>query len=194
MAVNDIGPAYVEIDYVGPNGFHTMSRPTLAWTGTPFASGGTFGTHDAGSISDSTMINAFINLMLPLLDTDQEVTQSRIYTKSSPTSTPVLVKVSNYTGLVGDTTAIGWEQAVQRTYTFYTEGAGIAKIVLLDVPGDNSFAPRYTLPALTPDLALAEEFMDESNGWVGRDGERPAAFNKLTITLNEKLRRNQRLS
>src|SRR3972149_11353134 len=186
MGVHDIAPAFVEIDYVTAYGFHTMTRPTLAWSGVPWAGTGEFETHDGIGIGDDTMIMALINSFLGMCDETTSFPQYRIFTKPLPTDTPTLVYAANLTGIEGDSTAIGWGEAVQRTYSFYTEDSNAAKIVLLDSPGNNSFAPIYTL--ISPDSLMAIEFQDSANGWCGRDGARPAGFNRLTQTLNEKLR------
>lgn len=191
MAVHDLSPAYVEIDYVTLYGFHTMTRPTLAWSGVPWSGTGEFATHDGAGIGDDTMIMAFINNTLGICDETTTFTQYRIFSKPTPEDSPVLVNAVNLTGITGESTATGWGEAVQRTYSFYTEESNAAKIVILDSPGNNSFAPIYTL--VSPDSLMAAEFTSAANGWCGRDGARPAAFNRLTQTLNEKLRRNYRL-
>lgn len=191
MTIHDISPAFVEIDYLTQWGLHTMTRPTLAWTGVPWSGTGEFATHDGAGIGDDTMIMGLINSFLGMCAEETTFTQYRIFTKPLPTDDPTLVFAQNLTGIVGDTTAVGWAEAVQRTYSFYTEDSNAAKIVLLDCPGNNTFTPIYTL--VSPDSLMADEFQSAANGWCGRDGARPAAFNRLTQTLNEKLRRNYRL-
>ena len=52
-------PAYVRINYHSAYGQHTMQVPTLAWSSNQFT------TWASGSVTDSTMIDDLVALLLP---------------------------------------------------------------------------------------------------------------------------------
>jgi len=190
--VNSLYPAFVELDYITPFGAHTMTRPTLAWTGTPFVSIGTFATHAGGTIAANTMIAAFMAACLPVLTDDSAFVAYRIKTMASPTAPAILVWADSFTPIVGTSTAVGYAEAAQRTYSFYTTGAGQAKVVILDQPNNNSWGTVTSISG-GADEDIETELTSNTNGWAGRDTQRPIAFKSLTHTLNEALRRAYRM-
>lgn len=189
--VNSLYPACVELDYETPYGIHTMTRPTLAWAGTPFDADNTFATHDAATISANTMIAAFMNACRPIMSDDSAWVGWRIKTFASPTSPAVLVNAISFAPIVGTSTATGFAKAAQRTYSFYTATGGAAKVVMLDQPNNDNWDTIYSL-AGGDDEDIQTELTALTNGWAGRDTQRIVAFKSVTFTLNEALRRAYR--
>lgn len=96
-------------------------------------------------------------------------------------------------GSPGDSEYTGWDKAVQRTWSFKTTDFNFLKIVQLDTPTSNNFG-RYTGSLDTAGNAFVAYMLGDTHAIAGRDLSRPAAFWSLTLTLNEKLRREYHLT
>jgi len=103
---------------------------------------------------------------------------------------PLFVFAEAYS-VPGTDTAIGWAEAVQRTFTWRTAVGGIAKLVQLDVATGNNFGRYPTV--IAPYTGILTAFQAIGAAWSGRDGTKPTAFKNVTVTLNEQLRRSYHL-
>jgi len=191
MTVNSLSPAYVVVDYHTAFAPHRMTLPTLAWHIDLVNPDGFFDTWDSTGRDGAVMVDAFTDLLLPLYDNTFVVDGYTIYNKPLPTDVPQPVYEHRYTAKVGTGTPTGWSEAVQKTYFMRTTAFGASKLVLLDAWTNNNFGKYYTVTSDEQDLL--DEFMQPFNGWSGRDNAKPNALRALTITLNERLRREYHL-
>ena len=124
---------------------------------------------------------------------DTTVFESAIFWATLPGDTKPSAISAHTLGAAGDSTYTGWAEAVQRTWSFKTSGFNIFKIVQLDTPTSNNFG-RYTGSLDTPGDAFVDYLLGDTTAVAGRDTLRPVAFWSLTLTLNEKLRRQYHLT
>jgi hypothetical protein len=191
MAINDLGPWYVSIEYQSSGGPHTMLRPTTEWVGVPFVDAGVFVNHNGVDVAAATAITSFVTLMLPIMNLDTEFTSWTVYSKPTPTSQPLPVATGMFTGMVGTVSSTTQWLTYEKIYTFRTESGGIARVNLLDAPTGGTISKERVV--IGAELALVNEFMDQDSIWVGRDGARPALFRSLSNGVNDALKRAYRL-
>lgn len=192
MVAFDISPAFVRIFYHSPRGTHVMTKPTRAWVGEPWDSGG--GEYarwsDDTLISAPTMIKAFIDLLLPIY-TEQVVFDSYIiYQVEEPApgefvNVPVFAEL--LTGKEGDITDVVEYLAWQKTFTFLTTENHTSKVVLLDVPTGGQINKTGSVAGAEAAIVAAQ--IAATNAWSGRDDERPVAFRSLNNSVNKALER-----
>lgn len=190
-----IAPAFVEYEYSGTFGPHSMRLPVREWnpTGPSGDMGGFPRWSDDTNIDAEAMIDALAALFAPFYTASFAFTRATIYTLATPSSDPQ-PQVSKTLNVDGTELTPGWMQAVQFTISARTTLFGVAKLVLLDVDSTNSFAKITSLgeKAILDDLL--NEWFDTDNAWSGRDGGRPASLISATTTLNEALRRANRMA
>jgi hypothetical protein len=193
MTQYSLAPAYFVINSHNVLAPHKMTIPVRAWADSVVAGGsGTFTNWEDAGIDADAMIQAFAALLQPIFPTDTTFDSYTIYTKadeSSP-SFPVAFKEIALDG----TNVAGYVPATQSTWTFRTVNLNHWKLVFLDLPVPDGFAK--TLPAdLTPaGEAIVAFVTDTANAFAGRDNSKPLGFISATATLNEKLRREYRLT
>jgi hypothetical protein len=186
---NALGPYYVQINYHYILGPHSMTIPTKNWNSG--AGAGSFDTWAGGTVDAADMIEQLVTLMLPFFDANTTFDNWVIFKQLLPADDPQPMRSGNFTGMDGTNSGGSWSAAVESIITMRTDLFGIAKLDLLDsVSGGN-----YN-PILTPSGALSALLLEWSldlNGWSGRDNGRPSNFLKMTINLNQKLRKSYRL-
>jgi hypothetical protein len=183
---NALGPYYVIIRYHSADAPHTMTIPTRNWN-----TSGDFDTWAFTTIPATTMIPALVTLMLPFFNSDTQFDNATIFQQLLPTDDPQPVEDIQFSSMVGTNVSASWAQAVEVIIVARTQGFGIAKLDLLDAVSDNDFSPVTTLSGRY--AALHAEWIDDNNGWSGRDNTKPSTFLKATINLNQKLRKEYRL-
>jgi hypothetical protein len=184
---NSLNPAFFKLNYHSNAGPHTATVPTLLWN-----VGNTFDTWNAGTVDEITMIEGYVDKLLPFFASDTEFDNWVTYLKPPDPADPQPVSSGSFTGKVGTASSPGWTTAVQGTFSIRTHLFGIYKIVMLDGASGNSFAPSSALGGAA--LDLFNYVSDKDNGFSGQDNGRPNVFIKFTKTLNEKLRRAYRLT
>lgn len=191
---NSLFPAFVRIEYHSPYAPHTMTIPTTAWTGPPTSvfDSGEFEQWAAGSVEADVMINDLVDVLAPLFTDDVIFDGYTIYTQGSPESDPLPVYSAALTQ-VGSNVSTEWFQAVQRTMVWRTVDFGIFKLSLMDAASDGTFARTGNFSTIAPFDDVHNEVTDTTNGWSGRDNARPNQALQMSLTLNEKLRREYRL-
>lgn len=162
-----------------------MQVPTLAW------SSGEFATWTAGTTDAPTMIEDFVDLLLPFYPATVEFDNVIVFSQPTPADDPVPVASLVFTGKIGTQATPGWTKAVQLTMSVRSTNFGVAKYSFLDAASGDTFDPIRV--ADTPMQNLLDEVGDTSLGWSAQDNGRPNVFIGLTKTLNEKLRKAYRM-
>jgi hypothetical protein len=186
------GPYWVEIESITAGGGpHTLTRPTNEWVGVPLEAPGAFVSWAGPDIAAPTMIEALVDLMLPLVTTATTFSSWIVYRQLETDERPVIMTSGILSGKVGEAPTTDPFLAWMKTYTFRTADNFLAKFEVLDTPTDGR--PSKT-PVVTGDeLLLVNALMSTANAWAGRDGSRLAIFRGLSNTLNDALVRAYRL-
>lgn len=189
MTTNSLFPAAVQINYHGALAPHTMTIPTKVHNAG--AGSGSFDTWAGGTISADTMINALVTLMLPFFNSDTVFDNYIINEYADAVSPADPVYSAPFVAKVGSDGGASWAGAVESIIIARTDAFGIAKLSLLDSISNNDFNP--ILSASGALSALLTEWFALTNGWSGRDNAKPSTFMKMTLNLNQKLRKEYRL-
>lgn len=190
MTAFAIDPSFVRIFYHSPRGNHVMTRPTRQWEGVAWESPGSYLAWDGTTEVDAdTMIEGFIDLLLPIYSEDVVFDSYIIYNVENVEGNPVNVPVwaALLTDKIGEITEAVQYLAWQKTFSFLTTESHIAKLVLLDVPTGGQINKSGTV--VGAEAAIVNLFMSVTEAWSGRDDERPVAFRSLNNSVNKALER-----
>jgi hypothetical protein len=191
MTVHSLAPAYVQIMYHSAYAPHVMTIPTKEWNpGTPY---GDFDTWSASSVPGDEMIEDLVTLMLPFFQPTVTFDSFTIFTKEDALA-PAIPRASKVLDLDGTNIGAGEMKATQATWSAKTEAGGNAKIIMLDYYHGGDF-DKIDFGGLGVDgSAFTAEWFNTAKGWAGRDNARPYFFQQISITLNEKLRREYHMN
>jgi len=184
------GPYWVQINYHSASAPHTAEIPTKTWS--PDGGVGTFETWAGGAVAADTMIEGLVTLMLPFFNSDVHFDNWIIFKQLLETDRPQPVMNGAFTGMVGTNTGASWAAAVEIIFIARTAAFGLARLTLLDACSENDFNPVTV--ATTAYVNLFNEWSDSAKGWSGRDNAQPSLFLKATKNLNQKLRKEYRLT
>jgi hypothetical protein len=186
-------PSFVVFDYKTPYSTHKMTVPTREWNaGIGTAGKGGYLTWNEDPRDADDMLKDFVTVIAGMYNDTTTFNHYTIFT--FPTGETFSIPVAeNALTIDGSGTITGWDEAVQRTYMIRdTSVRAFSRLVLLDAGTDNNFGKYTTLT--TPEAQIIAEITDPDNAWSSRQGNRPNSFKNLTITLNEKLRREYKLT
>lgn len=186
---NFVGPYFIRIKYHYILGPHTMQIPTNVWS--PDSGVGTFADWSSGAIAADTMIENLVTTFLPFFDGNTTFDNWVVYKQLTPTDEPTPEVGQGFSGMVGTAADGKWSAAVENIITARTTNFGIAKLDFLDADSHNNFNP--IIVANSDISALMDEWSSLTNGWRGRDNGRVDVFLKMTVNLNQKLRKTYRL-
>lgn len=190
MTPNSLAPAFVRLDYTSAYAPHSMTLPTKEWL--PTSMGGDMGSYvnwagapvDAEASIDNLV--AALALQFPSTTT---LNLATIYTQAGAHD-PAVPVASKTLSTAGSNAAGGPDKATQATLNFRTVGIHPAKVVFLDVPiGTSNFDKVYPAGFSAAILAVSGAMRSDTRMWSGRDDTQLATAISLTITLNERLRR-----
>lgn len=191
MASNSLYPGFIQFHYQSAFGPHRMIIPTRAWDAGIGASGlGGYLAWTTTPVDADDMIDLFVLAVKPMFLSTTTIEQAIIYTLASPTALPQ-PRAAKTINVVGTTAVTGWAKATQRTYSMRTVDFGRFKLVLLDVPTEDTYGKVITLTA--DEIALLTVLKDDDSAWQGRDGSQIGTFISESITLNKRLRREYRM-
>ncbi len=188
-------PCSVQIDYRTENAPHIMTIPLRTWS--PISGGHPAGTNlnwnDLQTDTDDMIVD-LVALFLPFFPATTSFNRYTINTYADELA-PARPQFSQaLTGAAG--TGGATIPAAQATFNFKTTAFGAFKIVLLDALVSSTFQPLETLvsPANDDEIALRDYILDSANAFVGRDNTQPSILERITYTLNVKLRKEYRLN
>lgn len=188
-------PAFIRLQYASPYGVHTMTIPMRSWNVDPLnvAPNGLFTDWDGIPRDAFTMIDDFTDLLLPFFLATTTFENFQIFTMTSPTAQAVPVS-GGVLNKVGTNVSTSWFKAVEQIYTFRTTVASLAKLVFLDVPTNNNFDRNVTVAPASPLEALLTFYRSTDNAFSARVDGRPDVFLQATANINEKLRKEYRMT
>jgi len=187
MAPNFLGPYWVQLNYTG-DAPHSMTIPTKNWN--PSGSVGTFDIWSGGTINALTMVGDLVTKLLPLFNADVSFNNYLVFKQLLPADTPQPVASEAFSGQIGTNTGGSWAAAVEKMFLARSTNFGLCKLSLLDACSESTF-----LPIISPgvaDQAVIDEWFDDAKGWSARDNFQPNTFLKITLNLNQALRKAYR--
>lgn len=196
MAPNSLYPAYVQIDYHTVYAPHKAIIPTRAWFPTSIT--GSLGSYEGWNstpVDAEDMVNALVDALKPYYLGTTVFDLVTVFTIANELAPIAIPRASVALTQVGTSTATVPSKAVQNVFTFRTEEAHILKLYLLDAPvigGNFDRSARGTWTA--NEIAIESELKADGNAWAGRDGAQVSSGIAITKTLNEKLRREYRMT
>lgn len=173
---------------------HLMTIPLREWS--PISGGHVAGTNlawDTTQADTDDMIQGLVDLFLPFWPNTTTFNSYTINTYLSQTSPARPQITKTMTGKVG--TGGATIPAAQATFNFKTSNFFPFKIVMLDARVSSTFQPLETLatPADDDEIALRNYVLDDQWSFSGRDNYQPTSLERITYTLNEKLRHSYHL-
>lgn len=194
MTPHTLWPCSVNIDYATGYSLHKMTIPLAEWS--PVSSGHPAGTNlawNGSQVDTDDMVVGFIDLLRPLFPTTTLFRNYTINTYAS-VNAPARPRISFPIGVPAGTGS-SIIPASQATFNFKSEGFFPFKLVLLDTKVSSTFQPLQVLvsPANDVEIAIVNWLMDDVNAFSARDNTKPTTFERITYTLNEKLRKSYRL-
>lgn len=193
MAIHSLFPAFFRLFYTSVYAPHIMTIPTKAWDSGGGGGAGSFTSWAGPPIDAATMIEGFVDLLLPFHVASTNFGQAIVYTMDDEDAPPRPRAFIAFTGKVG-TSVLPVNAAAQSMYTFRTTTFGLLKIIFLDAPVTSGFLP---ISIVTPGSELADlndYLMLDANAFAGRDNGQPNGFVHATFKLNDELRKSYRLS
>lgn len=185
MTPNFLGPYWARLNYHGLYAPHSMTLPTKNWN--PGVGSGTFDIWSGGVIAAATMLDNMTDKLCALFSSDTSFDNYVIYKQLLPADDPEPVYGGGFIGKTGTDVGGSWSSAVERLYVARSNTFGIAKLTLLDAISDDNFAPRLAMNVA--DSALFAEWTSDANGWCARDNGQVTTFLKITLNLNQALRK-----
>lgn len=184
-------PAFVVIDEHSEFGLHKRTLPTRAWTGTT-GTPGEYSAWDTSVAQADLMIEALVDLLAATMVTTYNFDAYTIYTMTSETATPQ-PRYQATLNVPGVLTAADAVPASQGTMSFRTAAFGKFKITFLDAIPSGDFKPQLPGGFTAAQTAIAAALSNSGNAWSARDNSQIGDPQRLTWTLNEKLRKAYRL-
>lgn len=192
---NDIGPAFVKINYLTEYAPHSQTIPCV-----PLNNVGVLDTPPnfdlrggAIDVDADDAIKDYVNLAKALFTSATTFSDYTIYTKAGVGAVPVPVW-SGSLGIVGTSPFANAHKAYQQTLSFRADDFTQFKLVYLDaIPASGNDKKTGTLADGAME-AVKNYAMANVTWMASRGGGRPATFLSLTTTLNEKLRRSYRMT
>jgi hypothetical protein len=184
----------VQIFYRTANAPHLMTIPLREWS--PVSGGHTAGTNlnwNGTQTDTKDMIDGLVDLFKPFFHTSTTFNSYVINTytdQTAPARPQVTIPLVAAAGTGGATIP-----AAQATFNFKTTQFNAFKIVMLDAQVSSTFQPLESLvsPANDDEIALRDYIVDDGNSFAGRDNYQPTLLQRVTYTLNEKLRKSYHL-
>jgi hypothetical protein len=190
---NSPGPWFTKIEYHSTVGSHVMILPmndvdlnegspelsnVIAW--------------DASTILWTDMVTNLCGQMASKFPTSHNFDVATLFSQPDPELPPVY-HVTFTVNVPGTNALSGWYVAAQETINARDTEGNLVKLVLLDFASTNVWS-KFKSVADADINDLFAEWTALSNGWASRAGNRPNTFISSTRTLNEKLRREYKLT
>ena len=183
---------FIELSYKTNFTTHKAMLPTLS-PATPVPGAvPAYTTWGGDPINGDVMLTDYTALAKRFMQNDSEFLNAVFWATLDGDTKPTALAAAPI-NVPGDAGYTGWYEAVQRTWSFKTSGFNFLKNVMLDSPTGNAFG-RYSGTLDTDGDNFVAYILGDTHAFSGRDLLRPAAFWSLTITLNEKLRREYHLT
>lgn len=190
MPEYDVGPTFVQLDYVSPFGAHSHQIPAREWNSVPITGDmGSFTAWNGTPRDAEAMIDEFLLNIKALHRPGSSYTLATIFTKPTPTA-PSIPVASKALAVVGTNTLTTHSKAIQSIMSMRTTLFHPVKLVFLDVPHDEGEFDKQNIGNMGASyVAVFDDFSSDENAWCGRDGAQPQTCISLTWNLNQALRK-----
>jgi len=186
-------PAFVRLDYHSVYAPHVQLLHVREWLPTSITgSMGSFVAWDSTPIDAEAMIDSMVALLAHQFKSTTHYDLATIYTMADLDG-QAIPRASKVLTAVGDNAVGGPDKATQATLNMRSSDNNPAKLVFLDCPvGTSNFdkQPPSSFSSVIQDIY--DEISADSNAWSAKDDTQIASPISLTITLNERLRREYR--
>lgn len=186
MAVNDLAPAFIKVNYTRGIVRHTKVIPTMP-SGTPVpGSVPSMLAHSSAAVLFTDFIATWASFARPLFNADVSLVDMEFWSKPTPASDPIWIYTSGI-GVAGSGTPPS-VPAGQLVFTFRTDQGGLYRDYLMETWLEPDSAIAY--PAMTnPTLAYANYIIGASSPVYGRDGGEVLHCLGIKTKTNDVLRR-----
>lgn len=192
---NSLQPGYIVQNYHRSQFVHKQLLPTREPTrvGIP-PTDASYEAWGGGSVLASAMMNDLSDFMTALLTTDAGLDDWLAFEQIDP-GLPAFICA----GVTGSTGAVvisstAQTSATQSTYTFRDNLGFKFRFVVMEQQLE-VFTPKRGIAALTAsEQDLVNYLLGDTHAFASRAGGKPVSFMSATYTLNEKLRRSERLA
>lgn len=191
MAENALFPAYTLLRYHSAYSAHTQIIPTREWSATPLVplnELGSFTNWSGFPCDGQEMVEDLVNALQAFNPASVVYDTATIYTLATVDS-PAIPRATHALGIVGTEGTPGWTKAVQRCWVLRDTEWALSKIYQLDTSSNNAWDAESDITGNAEALAVVGAITSLSWAWASRNGERPSTFTKVTLKLNDKLRR-----
>jgi hypothetical protein len=173
-----------------------MIIPTLAWSPTSITgSMGSYVGWNSTPIDAEAMINDLVDALAPFHLASTVFDLATVFTIANELAPIAIPKTSAPLTQIGTSSSTSVNKAVQNVFTFRTEEAHILKIYLLDSPVIDTNFNRISRGSWNANsIALETVIKADANAWAGRDGAQVSSGIAILATLNEKLRKEYRMT
>lgn len=191
---NDIGPAFIKINYQSEYAPHSMTVPCVPLI---IAAEGLEPTFDLRGAEIDVLVDpavkAFVNLLKAVWSPLTTFINYTAYQKVGVGDSPQPVW-SGDLNIVG-TSGLGLvHKAVQGTMSFRATDFTLSKLVFLDYQPGLGYEKQSSVSGSDALNAIRAYAVAPETWLASRGGGRPNTFLSLTTTLNEKLRRSYRMT
>lgn len=167
-----------------------MTLPTLGWLPTSITGAmGSYVNWAGVPVDAEDMVDNLVTSLALQFPATTTMNLATIYTQAGALgpAVPVAIKALS---VVGSNAVGGPDKATQATLNFRTVGIHPAKLVYLDVPIGTSNFNKVRPAGFSAAIADNVDVLTSDNwAWSGRDDTQIKTAISLTITLNERLRR-----
>lgn len=188
MAANDLYPGFVLINSHSAYGKHAAVLPTREWSSTGIT--GSLGSWEGWNgtpIDGEDMVTNLVNTFAAAFLVTYTFDTATVYTIAAANG-PAIPRKSVALAIVGTSTLTGPAKATMQNWIFRDAEYGMSKLVFLDSPVPADFEPTTDFTGGTV-AAIVSQWTGLGNAWSSRNGLRPENPQKITYTMNEKLRR-----
>ncbi len=185
---NSLFPAFFRLFYQTAQAAHVATVPTREWSPGGGGGGGSFDSWAAGPVDAATMIEGYVDLLLPFCVNTTTYKECIIYTMDSPTAPPRPRGFITFTGKTGSSGGAAIPASMGQ-YVLRTDTFGLFKVVFLDQPVSSNFLPINTVTPASELDDLIQYLADDGNAFAGRDGGQVLGFVHATFKLNDELRK-----
>ncbi len=195
MATNSLYPSFVQIHYRSAYGKHVQTIQTRQWSAGVGSHGfGGYTTWGGSSMDADSMVNGFINAIVPFASDAISWDECIVYNYPAPLPAlpnPVAVFPLTQVGVLTDVPAA---EALQMTLNFFDASFNQCKIVLLDLDVTGSFKPEAYAGLTTLKKNFVDYYLSDVHAFASRADVRPTVFRQCVWKYNDKLRKEYHLT
>lgn len=187
MATNKLFPAFFRVQYHSSKAPHVATIPIRELVTAGAGDVGEIRRWDDTLVASNTAIEDFIDLWATMVSNELTFDRWQLFKVASVGALPTWIWEAAYSVVGSATIAAGQVFAVQHTMTFRSSNNGLFKLVTLDRKSGGFWGRSYVPSSIEQAMI---DFIIGTSSWIAaRDDGRPVAFNRLTVSENDRLAR-----